>query len=224
MEITWFGLSCFRMTERGVASIMTDPYESTPEGSLPRKDADVVTVSIDDSEHNNLRGVTRGYKPLTGPGEYEVGGVFITGIDIRPERKKKDKEKEKEELGPRNTVFVFDFDGLTVCHLGSLNHVPNQAHVEALGAIGVLLVPVGGASCLNASQAAEVVSLLEPSLVVPMQYRLRGQQSKLDTVSKFLKEMGLTDVTPQDTLKITRSALPEETQVVVLESHGDRGG
>ncbi len=217
MEITWFGLSCFRMTERSVASIMTDPYENTNELALPRKEADVVTVSIDLPEHNNMRGVTRGYKPLTGPGEYEVGGVFITGIDIHPDRK-----KQKDAPGPRNTVFVFDFDGLTVCHLGSLNHVPTQAQVEALGAIGVLLVPVGGSGRLNASQAAEVVSLLEPSLVVPMHYRLRGEQSKLDTASKFLKEMGLAEVAPQDTLKVTRAGLPEETQVVLLESHGER--
>ena len=214
MEITWFGLSCFRMTERGVATIITDPYENTGGLALPRKDADVVTVSVDLPEHNNVRGVRAGFKDLTGPGEYEVGGVFITGIDIRPDRK-------KQETAPRNTVFVLDFDGVTVCHLGMLAHVPTQAQVEALGAVNLLLVPVGAEGRLNASQAAEVVSLLEPNLVVPMHYRLKGLQLKLDPVSKFLKEMGLADLAPQDTLKVTRTGLPEETQVVLLESHGD---
>jgi L-ascorbate metabolism protein UlaG (beta-lactamase superfamily) len=218
MEITWFGNSCFRMTERGVATIITDPYESGADLALPRKDADVVTVSTDDPEHNNLRGVKAGYKALTGPGEYEIGGVFITGIDIRPDRKK------QVDGRPRTTVFVFEFEGVTVCHLGTLGHVPTQAQVEDLGAIGVLLVPVGGAGGLNASQAAEVVSLLEPSLVVPMQFGLRGSQGKLDSVSKFLKEMGLAELEPQDTLKVTRSALPDETQVVLLGSHGEAGG
>ncbi len=216
MEITWFGLSCFRMTERGVASIMTDPYEATAGLALPRKDADVVTMSVDLPEHNNLRGVRAGFKALTGPGEYEVGGVFITGIDIRPDRKKQDKDP-----GPRSTVFVFDFDGVTVCHLGRLAHVPTQAQVEALGAVNVLLVPVGSEGALNASQAAEVVSLLEPNLVVPMQYRLKGLQLKLDPVSKFLKEMGLAELEPQDTLKVARTGLPEETEVILLESHGE---
>jgi L-ascorbate metabolism protein UlaG (beta-lactamase superfamily) len=217
MEITWFGKSCFRMTERGVAAIITDPYETAPELALPRKDADVVTSSIDLPEHNNLRGVKAGFKPLTGPGEYEIGGVFITGIDIRHDRRK------QTDARPRNTVFLFDFDGVTVCHLGALNHVPNQAQVEALGAVGVLLVPVGGGDALNASQAAEVVSLLEPNLVVPMTYRLKSSQAKLDPVSKFLKEMGLAELAAQDSLKITRSSLPEETQVVVLECQGEPG-
>ncbi len=217
MEITWFGLSCFRMTERAVATIMADPYDATGGFLLPRKDADVVTMSVDLPEHNNLRGVRAGYKALTGPGEYEVGGVFITGIDIRPDRKK----QEKENL-PRNTVFVFEFEGVTVCHLGALSHVPTQAQVEALGAVNVLLVPVGAEGRLNASQASEVVSLLEPNLVVPMHYRLKGLEIKLDPVSKFLKEMGLADLSPQDSLKVTRSGLPEETEVVLLEPHADQ--
>ena len=150
---------------------------------------------------------------LDGPGEYEISGVFVTGLVLHGERK-----AAKKEPAPRNTVFLFEFEDLTVCHLGDLNIVPTQAQVEeALGAVDVLLVPVGGGGSLNASQAAEVVSLLEPHIVIPMHYKVPGAEVQLDHVNKFLKEMGLDKMTPQETLKVSRSGLPDETQVVLLE-------
>jgi len=215
VEVTWYGHSCFRLAERGAAAIVTDPYDKSLGLPLPRLKADVVTISNDTPDHNNAAALRGEAHILTGPGEYEVGGVFITGIDVRPEKKRNKDER------PRNTVFLFEFDGVTVCHLGDLMHVPSQSQVEALGQINVLLLPVGGTGhTLNAAQAAEVVSLLEPNIVVPMHYKTRDVTLKLDPVSKFLKEMGLTDIQPQESLKVTKSMLPEETQVVILEVHG----
>ncbi len=214
MEITWYGHSCFRLAERGAAAIVTDPYDKSLGLPLPRLKADVVTISNDAPDHNNVAALRGEARILTGPGEYEVGGVFITGIDVRPEKKRTKDER------PRNTVFLFEFDGVTVCHLGDLMHVPSQSQVEALGQINVLLLPVGGTGyTLNAAQAAEVVSLLEPNIVVPMHYKTREVTLKLDPVSKFLKEMGLADIQPQESLKVAKSMLPEETHVVILEVH-----
>jgi L-ascorbate metabolism protein UlaG (beta-lactamase superfamily) len=88
---------------------------------------------------------------------------------------------------------------------------------EALGEVDVLLIPVGGGESLNASQAAEVVSLLEPHIVIPMHYQVPDTALKLESVSRFLKEMGLDKVVPQEVFKVSRSGLPEETQVVLLE-------
>jgi L-ascorbate metabolism protein UlaG (beta-lactamase superfamily) len=212
MDITWFGHSCFRLRDRA-ATIVTDPYGKDIGLLLPRVRADLVTVSHDADDHNCVKGVKSGFKALTGPGEYEVSGVFVTGLELRGE-KKKGKELDK----PRNTVFLFEFDDLTVCHLGDLDHVPTQAQVEdALGEVDVLLIPVGGGESLNAAQASEVVSLLEPHIVIPMHYKVKDLTLKLDPVSKFLKEMGLDNVATQETLKVSRNGLPEETQVVLLE-------
>lgn len=212
MEIAWHGHSCFRMIERGMASVVTDPYDdSIGYGSLKLK-ADIVTVSHDAPGHNNLDAVKGSdVHPITGPGEYEIGGVFITGIATETDKRKKDAN------GKRNTLYLFDFDGLTVCHLGDLNHVPSQAQIEALGSVGVVLVPVGGGGGLNAAQAAEVVSLLEPSVVIPMHYQTDETTLKLDPVGKFLKEMGVGVIKPEPGLKLTKSNLPDETRVVVLE-------
>jgi len=213
MDITWFGHSCFRLRDRA-ATIVTDPYGKDIGLLLPRVRADLVTVSHDADDHNCIKGVKSGFKALTGPGEYEVSGVFATGLELRGEKKKGKGPAER----PRNTVFLFEFDDLTVCHLGDLDHVPTQAQVEdALGEVDVLLIPVGGGESLNAAQASEVVSLLEPHIVIPMHYKVKDLTLKLDPVSKFLKEMGLDNVATQETLKVSRSGLPEETQVVLLE-------
>jgi L-ascorbate metabolism protein UlaG (beta-lactamase superfamily) len=212
MDITWFGHSCFRLRDRAV-SVVTDPYGKDVGLILPRVRADLVTISHDADDHNYAKGVKSGFKTLDGPGEYEVSGVFVTGLELRGERKK---GKEPDKL--RNTVFLFEFEDLTICHLGDLDHVPLQAQVEeTLGEVDVLLVPVGGGESLNAAQASEVVSLLEPHIVIPMHYKVKGSPLKLDPVTKFLKEMGLDEIPTQETLKVSHSSLPEETQIVLLE-------
>ncbi len=211
MEITWHGHSCFRMIERGMASIVTDPYDdSIGYGTLKLK-ADIVTVSHDAPGHSHVSAVKGDARTIAGPGEFEIGGVFITGIATDGEKKKRAAD------APRNTLYLFDFDGLTVCHLGDLGHVPTQSQVEALGTVNVALVPVGGGGGLNAAQAAEVISLLEPSVVVPMHYKTPATSLKLDAAAKFLKEMGLSAISPEPSLKVTRSSLPDETKVVLLD-------
>ncbi|RMD66458.1 lactamase [Candidatus Parcubacteria bacterium] len=212
MEITWYGHSCFRLTERGMATVVTDPYD--PEvvgyGALKLK-ADIVTISHDAPGHNHVRAVKGASHIITGPGEYEIGGVFITGV-------RTDGSGKKKSNGPRNTLYVFDYNGLTVAHLGDLRRVPSQAEIEALGTVNVALVPVGGGGGLKAAKAAEVVSLLEPSIVIPMHYATPDTRLDLDPLDKFLKEMGLSShVEKLPSLRISSGNLPEETRVVVLD-------
>jgi L-ascorbate metabolism protein UlaG (beta-lactamase superfamily) len=210
MEITWFGLSCFRLTERGLATIVTDPFDHQIVGYEPLKlKADIVTVSHDAPGHNNVSAVKGKSHVLTGSGEYEIGGVFITGVQTNGSNKRNSDE-------PNNTLYVFDFNGVTVAHLGDLRHVPSQTEIETLGNVNIALVPVGGGGGLTASKAVEVVSLLEPGFVVPMHYCTPGCQFDLAPVSKFLKEMGVGNIDPQPSLKVTPGSMPEETRVVVL--------
>ncbi len=213
MELTWYGHSCFRMAERGMASVVTDPYDDSIGYPSLKLKADIVTVSHDAPGHNYLDAVKGEARAITGPGEYEIGGVFITGISTS----RANGGKKKAEDAKRNTLYLLDFEGLTVCHLGDLDHVPTQAQIEALGSVDVALVPVGGGAGLNAAQAAEVISLIEPSIVVPMHYKTPVVSLKLDPVGKFLKEMGLGTLPPEPSLKLTKSSLPEETHVVLLE-------
>ena len=210
MEIAWHGYSCFRLTERNSASIVTDPFNKSIGLASPRLKADVVTISHDAPGHSNSDNV-KGARTITGPGEYEIGGAFITGVDTSSNKQEGDSEITS------NTAYVIDYDSASVCHLGDMNAIPSQTQIEALGTVDVLLVPVGGGKGLNAAQAAEIISLIEPSIVVPMHYRVGKVKVKLDPLSRFLKEMGLGIVNSEPNLKVIKSSLPEETQVRVLE-------
>lgn len=211
MEITWYGHSCFRINERGMAAVVTDPYDHDAVGYAPLKlKAEVVSVSHDAPGHNHIAAVKGKPHQVTGPGEYEIGGVFITGVQTNGQSKRKPDE-------PRNTLYLFDYDGLTVVHLGDLKRTPSQTDIEGLGEVHIALVPVGGGGGLNAAKAAEVVSLLEPGIVIPMHYQTPASTLKLAPLSKFLKEMGAVDTEPEPSLKISRTTVPTETRVVVLE-------
>ena len=211
MEITWYGHSCFRLTERNYATVVTDPFDhkAVGYGALKLK-ADIVTVSHDAPGHANLDAVKGSDHVIDGAGEFEIGGVFITAVQTGGGGKK---AKDKSS----NTLYVFDYEGITVAHLGDMQEVPTQSEVEALGTVNVLLVPVGGGSSLNAAKAAEVVSTIEPNLVIPMHYATDDAKIKLESLNKFLKEMGLGKTDSLPSLKVTRSSLPQETKVVVLD-------
>jgi len=211
MEITWYGHSCFRLVERGLATVVTDPYDHRQVGYEPLKlKADIVTVSHDSPGHNHVPAVKGDPRPITGPGEYEIGGVFITGVQTNGHARSAD------EL--RNTLYVIDYNGLSIAHLGDLSRVPSQTEIEALGPVHIALVPVGGGAGLTAAKAAEIISLIEPNIVIPMHYAIPSSKAKLEPLSKFSKEMGLADVETLPSLKIASlNALPEETRVVVLE-------
>ena len=211
MEITWYGHSCFRLTERNFATVVTDPFDNKTAGYAPlRLKAEIVTVSHDAAGHNNTEAVKGTTHVIDGPGEFEIGGVFINGVQT-------DGLGKKKKDVSRNTLYLFDYDGITVAHLGDLQQVPSQAEIEALGTVNVALIPVGGGGGLNAAKAAEVVSLLEPNLVIPMHYATPDTKLTLDSLNKFIKEMGLGKQQEQPSLKVSRSGLPDETRVVVLE-------
>jgi L-ascorbate metabolism protein UlaG (beta-lactamase superfamily) len=213
MEITWYGHSCFRLTERNFVTVVTDPFDSKKVGYVPLKlKAEIVTISHDAPGHNNSDAVKGTSHVLTGPGEFEIGGVFITAVQTESAGKA---SKTKDNV--RNTIYVFDYDGITVAHLGDLQKIPTQSEIELLGTVNVALVPVGGGGSLNAAKAAEVVSMLEPNLVIPMHYSTPDAKVELEAIGKFIKEMGLSKQEAQPMLKVSRSSLPDETHVVVLE-------
>ena len=212
MELVWHGLSCFRITERGMATVVTDPYE--PSVGLPplKLKADIVTVSHDAPGHSHLKAVKGSPRTITRPGEYEIGNVFVTGIRMQPKGKKNNVEQT-------NTLYVLDFGGLTVAHLGNLEYVPTQSQIENLGTVHIALVPAAGGGALTAAKAAEVISLIEPSIVVPMHYKTHKEQTGLGGVGRFLSEMGVAKSETLRSLKVSKSGLLEETQVLVLEAH-----
>ena len=209
MEITWYGHSCFRITERGMATVVTDPYDHAAIGyaELSLK-ADIITISHDAPGHNNIKVVKSSKWQIDGPGEYEIGGVFLTAVPTG---------KSATNGNGSNMVFIFDYGGVTVGHLGDLDSVPTRKEVDAFGKVDVLLIPVGGVKGLSAAKAAEVINLIEPGIVIPMHYNTPDSKIKLDSLGAFLKQIGLSDQAEiLESFKVTKRDIPEETRVVVL--------
>ncbi len=204
MELTWHGHSCFRLRGREL-TILTDPFVTAG-----RLEADVVTISHPEPNHSAVEAVQGSPRLVKGPGEYEMSGVAITGVATpRP-------PGQSQEV-PRNTAYVIELDDVTICHLGDLAVPLSTDQVAVVKDADVLLVPVGGHCTIDAAQAAEVVAQVEPKLVVPMHYQSPLVKVPLDPVDRFCHEMGAANLTPQTRLNVTRSSLPDQLTVVLLE-------
>ena len=209
MEITWLGHSCFRIKGRQ-ATVVTDPYAPTLGYSLGKPKADIVTISHQHEGHSYAQGVDDTRKVVSGPGEYEIGGVLIIGIATFH-------DNVGGATRGKNTVYVMEVDEISVCHLGDLGHVLTTDQVEELGEVDLLLLPVGGVSTINAATAAEVVRQLEPKVVIPMHYKTQALSWELEPVERFLKEIGAKEVESRPKLSFTRASLPDNTQVFLLD-------
>ena len=209
MEISWLGHSCFQLRGKNV-TLITDPFSPQLEHSLGKINAPIVTISHNHPGHNFAGGVDGDPRIVRGPGEYEISDVLITGVASYHDN------KHGQELG-RNTIYVIHMDDLVICHLGDLGHILQEEQLEEVADADVLLIPIGGQHTINATQAAEVISQVEPHIVIPMHYSpsIGDVPNPLD---KFCREMGIEALNPQPKLSITRSALPAETQVVILSS------
>jgi len=208
VEITWLGHSCFKI--KGVeTTLITDPFSPETGYNLGQQEAQIVTVSHDRPGHNNAAAIGGDPKVLKGPGEYEIGGVLVLGVATFHDA------VEGGEKG-KNTVFIYEIDDITVCHMGDLGHLMTPDQLEEIDEIDVLLIPMGGVTTLGAVQAAEQARKLEPKIVIPMHYATPGHDSHLEPVDKFLAEFGARDVEPQNKLSITRNNLPDNTKVVLL--------
>jgi L-ascorbate metabolism protein UlaG (beta-lactamase superfamily) len=191
--------------------VLTDPPDPKSGHAIPRTEAQLVTMSHDDPAHSSMRSVAGEPVVLSGPGEYEVREILVTGIASWH-------DDEKGAKRGRNTVFTIRLDDLTVCHLGDLGHSLPSEDLERIGDVDIVLVPITGADTnLAPATAAEVIHQLEPKVVVPMSYD-PDDQKKDSPYERLLHELGVKDLTPVPKLSVSRSSLPDNIQVIALDS------
>ncbi len=215
MDIYWGGQALFKLKGKQ-ASVIIDPFDPEFTNLKLPKDliADVVLSTHSHNDHNNSKAVSlpEGKSPMVFdlPGEYEVNGVVITGINSFHDN------SQGSERG-KNIIFHLLFEGLNIVHLGDLGQSQlTEAQIAQISATDILLIPVGGIYTIDAKAAAGIISQLEPSIIIPMHYKIEELKAELDPVDKFLKEMGAEGVVVQPKLSITKDKLPEEPQIVVL--------
>lgn len=214
MDITYLGHACFRLRGRE-ASIVTDPFGPGFGVNMGRPAASIVTVSHQHPHHAYVEGVAGEHRVISGPGEYEIANVLINGVQTAHNGRARS-DASKPAL---NTAYVVAIDDLRICHLGDLTDKLTDEQIESLGSINVLMVPVGGGATIGPNVAAEVVSQLEPTVVIPMHYQLAKTKSwELEPVDRFVREMGVKEWEPVPKLSLAKASASGEIQVVVMEA------
>jgi L-ascorbate metabolism protein UlaG (beta-lactamase superfamily) len=216
VDLFWLGHAGFRMRSGNTGLIM-DPFPEDLGLRVPPQhtQAAVATLSADAPHHSAVE-VVRGDKPpvvLKGPGEYEASGLQIKGV-------RSARAGSSQEAPLWNTMFVVQAEGITLCHLGDPARVLTEREVEELGSLHVLLLPVGNKTGLTVADAVELVNLVSPRIVVPMMFAHPGNKNELRELGPFLQELGVKEPEAQPRLSVSRSSLPDETQVVVLQPVG----
>ena len=210
MIINYFGQSYFKLESRGIV-IAIDPYSEEIGLKPPRFKADIVLISHDHPDHNNLKAILGDYFLVKGPAEVEKSGIFIEGLmSFHDSRGGRDRGL--------NTVFVLEAENLRIAHLGDLGEkILKEEILEKLSDIDILMIPVGGNFTIDAEAAVSVINQIEPKIVIPMHYALPGLKIKLDSLDKFLKVFGRRGE-EMDKLTVRPSDLPAETKLIILKS------
>jgi len=215
-KIYFAGQSCFQISvsnsRDNSADIVIDPFSEDIGLKLPNLSADILLVTHDHYDHNNIKGIKGEPFIAQGPGEYEIRGVFIQGIPSFHD------DKGGKEKG-QNTIYTIEAEDLRFCHLGDLGQkVLTDEQLDKIGAVDVLMIPVGGDATISSAEAQKIIGQIEPLIVIPMHYALPKLKMELDDVAKFLKTMGKPSVVAQDKLIVKNSTLPKEgMEIVVLQ-------
>ncbi len=213
MMITWQGHSCFKIQDKvgpeGV-TVVTDPFGKDIGLKVPNFEADIVTVSHNHDDHNNVETLRGNPFVIDCAGEYDFKGVLVEGIDSFHD------DKSGAERG-RNIIYRMEIDDISVAHLGDLGAPLDNSQLEKLVGTDILLIPVGGKYTLDAKGAVEVISQIEPRMVIPMHYQTEGLKLELDSLDKFIKELGIEPIY-EEKLKISKKDLPQEDMELVILS------
>ncbi len=217
MNINWYGQSCFQISssqgKNNHVSILIDPFEESIGLRLPRKlEADVVLITHNHLDHNNVKAVSGQPFIASGPGEYDIKGICIQGIPAFHDN------AQGKERG-RTTIYTLEAEEIKLCHLGDLGQkelTPEQ--LDKIGEVDILMLPVGGFFTIDAQEAIKIMAQIEPKIIIPMHYRIPNLNIKLDDLDKFLKIVGVKKIEPLSKLFIKEKDLPkEEVKIIVLQ-------
>ena len=212
MEIKYLGHSSFLIKSKD-ARIVTDPFDPKMVGlKFPKVEADIITVSHDHKDHNQVHGVEGTPTIFDWPGQFEKKGIRIWGFKTFHDK------KQGAERGD-NVMYKFEAEGISVLHCGDLGVVPDDAYLDEIGDVDVLLVPVGGFYTIDAEEAIDLIKKVEPAIVVPMHHGSDEIAIKeLAPLSQFLKKIGIEQVIPSEKLVVKKDELEEEMKVIVLKA------
>lgn len=215
MNITYLGHSSF-LLKNSNGNVLTDPYDSATMGrKFPKVQAEIITISHEHADHN-ARNVVEGEPLIIDiPGEYEKHDIRVNGFETYHDK------SQGQERG-KNTIFKIEMDDISILHCGDLGHILSSELIDEIDGADIVLIPVGGYYTIDADEARQVVEKLEPSIIIPMHYKVADMNpeimNNLAPVEDFLSKIGVTEPERMKTLSIKKADLGEDTRIIVLES------
>lgn len=215
MKVKWFGHAAFLVTSDEGRRVIIDPYEPGSYDGAVRyeaitEEADCVLVTHDHADHNAVANLPGNPEVVKGAGQRTIRGLTFKGILTYHDETRGSQRGE-------NTAFVFEMDGVTLCHLGDLGHTLSDKEVAEIGPVDVLLIPVGGVFTIDASHASRVVEQLRPKIVLPMHYKTKSCGFPIAGVEPFLQDKQGVKRMDSSEVDITKADLPAQTQIIVLQ-------
>jgi L-ascorbate metabolism protein UlaG (beta-lactamase superfamily) len=212
MKIKWFGQACFIITSENGTKILADPYNDMFGYKLPEIEADIVSTSHDHRDHNNINAVNSNFVHINKTGWFTEHGIEIKGV-------KTFHDKVSGAERGNNIIYNFKIDEINICHCGDLGHILNADHVEEIGNVDILLIPVGGGYTIDAIDAVEVMKKLNPTIVIPMHYRTEalGEMGHLFAkVDDFISVSGLK-AKEYSELELNKETIKDYSGIAVLK-------
>lgn len=217
MKIIWYGQSCFKIISQRAKdekiSVVIDPFSKETGLKVIKTEADIVLISHDHEDHNNIKAISGKPFIIKGSGEYDINEVFVDGIDAFHDNVQ---GKDRGKI----TIYIIEIEDIRICHLsdlGQLELTPDQ--IDAIGEIDILLTPIGGKYTISAKEAVKIMSQIEPKITIPMHYALPKLKYKLEKLDDFLNVLGIKKIEPEAVLSIKKKDISdEEAKIIVLAS------
>ncbi len=207
MNIIWYGQSAFKITTQGQktkekVNIVIDPFDSSTGLKLPKVEGDIFLFTHNHGDHNNRSVVGKDSFVIDSPGEYELKDIFIQGI-----MSFHDESKGKER--GLNTIYTIEAEDIRICHLGDFGEAElSDKQLQQIGEVDILMIPVGGEYTIDAKKATKIISQVEPRIVVPMHYKIKGLKLNIDDLEQFLKAMGQKSTEKEEKIVIQKKGMP----------------
>lgn len=213
MNIQYYGHSCFKITTKPAGrgqedvTIFLDPFDKRIGLRPPQGQADLVLVTHEHSDHNNVEALKGEPAIINIPGEYSVKGVNVVGL--------------ASEHGPTknpviNTIYVLESEDLKICHLGDLGGDLNEKQLEEIDGVDVLMIPIGGNFTINAKKAVELIKKIEPAIAIPIHYKMAGTTADIESEKKFCDEIGSCSKERPSKINIKQKDLEGKSMEVIV--------
>lgn len=218
MLIQYYGQSCFKITSKpgGRATddivLFFDPFGKELGIRPPQGQADIVFVSHEHFDHNNVEALKGEPTIINVPGEYAVKGINVVGIDSFH-------DMEEGRTKGHSTIFILEAEELKICHLGDLGSELTGKQLEEIDGVDVLFIPVGGNYTIDGKKATELIKKIEPAIVIPMHYKVEGSTAEIDDLQKFCTEIGNCPKEKTAKLNIKKKDLEGKNMEVIIMDH-----